>query len=232
MSLLSVWSLFTVGLPLCMYLIFGTGQSYSRIDVGHGNVAATVLVAMAQYGTIVATSMTGASIAVEKTQGWLRTIYLTPLGVNRYISARCVASLFVTMVSIALVYLAALFTDARMEPLVIVQTFLLVTATALLSASLGLLVGLVVRGEEAYSVLGGGTAILGFLSGIFIPLDQMAKPLQVIAQFTPFWGANRLVTCPIYGWEHLEAKSLINVAVWLVLLLLGIRLASRRSTRR
>jgi len=41
---------FAILLPIGMYFMFGTGQSYSDIWTVNGNVAATVLVSMTLYG--------------------------------------------------------------------------------------------------------------------------------------------------------------------------------------
>lgn len=47
---------FTAGMPLFMYLVFGASRSYGAGTAGHGNLAAHVMISMALYGAISATS--------------------------------------------------------------------------------------------------------------------------------------------------------------------------------
>lgn len=231
--MLSPWTLvFTLGIPVFMYLIFGVGQEYSLIEMPRGNVAAMVLVSMSQYAAVMITSMITAGIAIERVQGWTRTMALTPLGIRNYVAVKVVMSLVMTVVSIVFIYAIGFFTDAKMDAVVWVQTFILIVVLSVIPAMLGLLVGVVIRGEEAYGVLGGGTALLAFLSGMFVPLEQLSEFFQKVAEFTPLWGINRLALTAFFGWEELQWKFLFNVFGWLVIFAVGTWFFSRRSTGR
>ena len=75
---------FTVAFPVLMFFIVG----YQALDVpltrtpvaaGGVSVAAYIMVSMAMYGAMMSATQTGASVAVERAQGWTRQLRLTPL---------------------------------------------------------------------------------------------------------------------------------------------------------
>ena len=66
---------FTVGLPAFMYLVFGLGSDDA---VGSGNVSTYVMISMAAYGAVSATTGTAGS-ATEMVMGWGRQLSLTPI---------------------------------------------------------------------------------------------------------------------------------------------------------
>ena len=67
---------FIVGLPTFMYLVFGLG---SDEPVGSGNVAMYVMISMAAYGAVTATTGVAGSAAMEQVMGWGRQLGLTPM---------------------------------------------------------------------------------------------------------------------------------------------------------
>ena len=67
---------FVVGLPTFMYLVFGLG---SEDPVGSGNVAMYVMISMAAYGAVTATTSVAGSAATEQVMGWGRQLGLTPM---------------------------------------------------------------------------------------------------------------------------------------------------------
>ena len=67
---------FTVGLPAFMFFVFGLG---SDEPVGSANVAMYVMVSMAAYGAVTATTAVAGAAATEQTMGWGRQLALTPM---------------------------------------------------------------------------------------------------------------------------------------------------------
>ena len=72
-------------LPAFFYLIFGARRSYSTEDAGNGNVAMLIMISMAAYGAVTATTGIGGEAAVERMQGWGRQLGLTPLRDSSYV---------------------------------------------------------------------------------------------------------------------------------------------------
>src|SRR5262245_24033811 len=60
----------SIALPIVFFLLFGTGQAYDNQRAGHGNVAAFVMISLALYGAVLATTFGGAMVSIERSQGW------------------------------------------------------------------------------------------------------------------------------------------------------------------
>ena len=70
---------FTAVLPAFFYMIFGATADYSDATIGNGNVVLYIVISMAAYGAVTATTGVGGRAAVERMQGWGRQLGLTPL---------------------------------------------------------------------------------------------------------------------------------------------------------
>jgi SAM-dependent methyltransferase len=60
--------IFTLVMPAVFYLIFGVSQNYADQDAGRGNVAAYIMISMAAYGAMIASTGGGAMVATERAQ--------------------------------------------------------------------------------------------------------------------------------------------------------------------
>ena len=219
---------FTVGLPVFFYLIFGADQPYSEESAGNGNVAMSIMVAMAAYGAVSATVGIGGRAALEKRQGWGRQLGLTPLRDSAYVAVKSVLAVVFASVTVALVFLAGGLTTAAATPLAWMLSFGLLVVGAAVFALYGLCFGLAFGSEAALSAAGGSVVILGFLGNIFIPLSGT---LLAVAKWTPLYGYAALARFPISEGTILVGGSgetvveplwipLANVAGWLVVLAL------------
>ncbi|MDO5049203.1 MAG: ABC transporter permease [Actinomycetaceae bacterium] len=226
------WNLvFTIGLPVMIYLIFGTIEMAEQ-PLEHGNVAAAVLVSMAQYATVMAISMLTAEIAIESSKGWTRTMALTPLGVRAYMFAKVLISVIVGIIVLILIFTIGHATGSQMDFPTWVTTFGLIVILSVVPALLGLVVAAMVGGEQAYGVLGGSVALLGFLSGMFVPLDQLNEFFQTFAKFTPLWGMNQIALGPLTGWTEFDHLAIVNVLAWVAIMAAGAAALSKRFTNR
>src|ERR1700728_5383516 len=98
--------LFTVGLPVVLYLIFSkAGKTVYGI-----NFAAYYMVAMATFGAFAGT-LNGNAIRIseERKVGWIRQLRLTPLPASAYVVAKILASMVTTVPSIVIVFLLGHF---------------------------------------------------------------------------------------------------------------------------
>lgn len=93
-------------LPGFFYLIFGAAQSFGSEDAGNGNVTMYVMISMAAYGAVMATSGIGGMAAVERMQGWGRQLGLTPLRDSGFVLMKAVVA--VAAIPIALIYAVAI----------------------------------------------------------------------------------------------------------------------------
>ena len=71
--------IFTLLLPAAFFLLFGSNAGYRTERVGGGNVTGYLMVSMAVYGAMIATTSGGAMVSIERAAGWSRQLRLTPL---------------------------------------------------------------------------------------------------------------------------------------------------------
>ncbi len=104
---------FIIGLPVVIYLVFGSGATHSEEMVGRGNIQFYVMVSMAVYGASVATTSISGMAAVELVQGWGRQLALTPMAPPAYVATKVLIALTVAAGAVAAVLVAGLLTDAQ-----------------------------------------------------------------------------------------------------------------------
>src|SRR6202035_3680872 len=99
--------LFTVGLPVILYLIIGKQATSTAYGV---DFAAYYMVAMATLGAF-AGALNGNSIRIaeERKVGWIRQLRLTPLPASAYVIAKILTSMAISIPSIAIVLLLGRF---------------------------------------------------------------------------------------------------------------------------
>lgn len=214
---------FTAVLPAFFYVIFGASPDYGDEPVRDGNVAMWVMIAMAGYGAVTATTGIGSSAAVERMQGWSRQLALTPLTDSGYVRVKAATSITIAAVPIALVYTIGAVTGAAAPMAAWVISAAVLLAGATMFALYGLSFGLAFRSEAAASAAGGSLVILSFLGNIFVPLTGWQLTL---AKFSPLYGYVSLARRALTGGNAIDGdgglvpvplwQPLTNVVVWTV----------------
>jgi ABC-2 type transport system permease protein len=102
--------IFTVLMPVVFFLIFGLNADYASQNAGHGNVSAFILISMALYGAILATTTGGAMVSIERGEGWSRQLRLTPLAPLAYVAVKMLTALVLGGLSVVSVYVVGLVT--------------------------------------------------------------------------------------------------------------------------
>ena len=152
---------FTIVMPLGMYLLFGTMSDFSSIDVGHGNVSATIMVNMSVYSAAIAATSVAASAAVEQAGGWGRQIALTPGGMRRYVLTKLVTALTVATAPVVLIFITGALTGALIEtPGRWLAAFALCLLAAIPFSCFGLAAGLWFPAEGATGVASASVSVL------------------------------------------------------------------------
>jgi ABC-2 type transport system permease protein len=224
--------IFTVLMPVVFFLIFGLNADYASENAGHGNVSAFILISMALYGAILATTTGGAMVSIERAEGWSRQLRLTPLVPLAYVTVKMLTALVLGGMSVLSVYVVGLATGRPSMPVSLwVVTALAVWLGSLLFAAFGLFMGYLLPTENVMQILSFALMIFAFGGGLFIPLSQFAPVLQTMASFTPLYGLNALVHAPLTG-ETVTAGTVANVVVWLVVFVGGAVWRFRRDTAR
>ena len=221
---------FTLVLPAALLLSFG-GQKGWDDKAGSGNVAAYILVSMALYGAALTAAAGGSMVALERSMGWSRQLRLTPLNPVAYILMKAIVALVMGALAIAAVNLAGtLQGKAEMPTQVWVESAIVTLFCTLTFAALGVFIGYVVPGENAMQILGPGLALLSFLGGVFIPLDQYGDVVRHIAYWTPMYGVAEVARAPLT--HELPWYALVNAIGWCALFVAGAAWRMSKDTAR
>ncbi len=204
---------FTAGLPAFLYIIFGASPDYGDEPIRDGNVAMWIMIAMAGYGAVTATTGIGGMAAVERMQGWGRQLGLTPLTDAGYVKVKAATSLTIAAIPICLVYALGALTGAEAPLSVWITSALILIVGATTFALYGLSFGMAFRSEAAVSAAGGSLVILSFLGNIFVPVSGWQLTL---AKFTPLYGYVSLARRPLTGGATIDTSTdgLIPVPLW------------------
>lgn len=228
---------FTVLFPILMFFMIGyplRTEPLTDTPIADGglSVAAYIMVSMAMYGAMMSATQTGASVAVERAQGWSRQLRLTPLNPVVNIIIKMIAGMAFGLLAVVATFIVGGFSGISLTP---VEWIVTGAASWLLAGavftSLGLMVGYLMPGENAPQVTSLAIVLLAFLGGLFYPIDSMPDILQTIAHYTPVYGISQLARAPLTG-NSFDIWWLVNAVVWLVLFAAGTVWAFRRDTKR
>jgi ABC-2 type transport system permease protein len=224
--------IFAVISPVIFFLAFGLNSAYANERAGHGNVSAFVMISMALYGAVLATTSGGAMVSIERAAGWSRQLRLTPLSPAAYITIKMLTALVLGLISVVAVYAVGIITHKPSMPvdLWIISGFC-VWIGSLIFTAFGLFLGYLLPTENVMQFLGIGIAILAFAGGLFTPLSQFPRLFRTIAQFTPLYGLNQLVHAPLLG-GSVHVAWVANAVIWLILLASGAVWRFRKDTAR
>ena len=226
---------FIAVLPGFFYVIFGAATSFSEEGAGNGNVAMYVMISMAAYGAVTATTGIGGMAAVERMQGWGRQLGLTPLRDGSYVAMKAAVALMIATIPVTLIYVLGLLTKAEGTATAWALSALLVLVGAGVFAIYGLAVGLAFRSEAAVSAASGLLVIMAFLGNIFIPLSGT---LLTIAKFTPLYGYVALARYPLTEGVQPDGSheplwiAVVNVTVWAAIFGVAATVLVRRGRER
>jgi ABC-2 type transport system permease protein len=222
---------FTFVMPPVFYLIFGAGQNYSNDDSGNGNVAAFVMISMAIYGAMLATTSGGAMVAIERAAGWSRQLRLTPLAPTAYIAVKLITAMVLGLVPVVVVFTLGRIHGAQMDAHLWFECAAIAWVGSIVFAAFGLFMGYLLPSENVMQILGPVLALLAFAGGLFIPLSQMDHTFRDIARITPMYGLNELVHAPLTG-DPLQLGWLVKLLAWLAIFGIGAAWRFRRDTAR
>jgi ABC-2 type transport system permease protein len=222
-------------LPLIFFLAFGLNKNYDKQPAGpgaHGNVSAFVMISLALYGAVLATTFGGAMVSMERAQGWSRQLRLTPLSSVAYIAMKILTALTLGACSVAGVYIVG---DLSHKPSMSVGLWIATGASvwvgSLLFAAFGLFLGYLLPAENVMQLIGLILALLSFAGGLFIPVSQFAQAVQDVAKWTPLYGLNQLVHTPLLG-NGVDWTWPVNVVAWLIIFAGGAAWRMSRDTGR
>lgn len=187
--LLSSWKflVITVGFPVLFYMLFLRNRPAGEVIAHTVPWRTYLMVSMCSFGALVAAlTAGGARLSAERSSGWARQLRVTPIPAWSYVTTKVTASMLVVLPVVVLVDLVGLgFGGVHLSPGRWVSLTLLVWATALPFAVLGVLIGFLAHAETAFPIVTGLLFVLGYFGGLFNPVAGMPHALQVMAHLLP-----------------------------------------------
>lgn len=207
--------LFAVAFPVLMFLlqanVFASGQV---------NIAGVIMVNMMAFGTFSAAMTSGAKLAIERSTGWQRQLRLTPLSGAGYLGGKAVSAMLVALPSLLVVPLiGVLFQGVHLDAAGWLRLVFGVWLGAIPLVLLGLLLGQFGTPESMQPLNMIVMMGMGFLGGLWIPIDGMPSWMADLAQVTPTYWLIQLVR-PVVT-DHLTVSlpaALGVLAAWTAVL--------------
>jgi ABC-2 type transport system permease protein len=221
---------FSLGFPLVLYYLIAL-PNRDESSLGGTGLSAPLyfMVGLAAFGAMNSVLSVGARIAGERTVGWNRQLRLTPLSTRTYFRVKVLTAYATAVLTIALLFVAGATLGVRLDAAHWLEMSGLMLVGLVPFAALGIVMGHLLTTESIGPAMGGTTALLALLGGVWFPITS--GTLHEIAEGLPSywlvqashvglgeagWGAT--------GWAVVAAWSIAGAAV--------ARRAYRRDTRR
>ncbi|MEU7752876.1 ABC transporter permease [Micromonospora sp. NPDC049171] len=221
---------FTLIMPGVFFLIFGLPQGGQSLDNGRP-VTAYVMISLAVYAAMVATTSAGGAVATERALGWSRQLRLTPLRPTAYVATKLVTAMTLGLLAVVVEFLVGAAAGVRIPAYVWLLSGLAAWLGSLVFAAFGLFIGYLVPAENVMQFIGPILAVLAMFGGLFVPVEVLPEVLQEVAKFTPVYGMGVLARAPLTG-EGVSVAAVANLVVWALLFGVGAARLFRRDTAR
>lgn len=233
---------FVIAFPLAMYLVFGRLNA-SAGDYGphaHGNVSASVMLAMASFSACLGATSASAAAAVEQSAGWGRQMAVTSRGLHGYLVVKTGTAVGTAALPVTVVLTAGALTDSSMEGWAWAASPLICLIGVLPFVLWGLAAGMWLPSSASIGIATSLVSLFAFIGNTFMPLNHT---LLTISRFTPMYGATALARWPLgEGWVYVPDRQggvqdplwmpLANLVAWTLIFGLLVIGARRRATRR
>jgi ABC-2 type transport system permease protein len=202
----------TVGFPVVFYLLFLNNHPAGRIIYDTVSWRTYLMVSMCSFGAMVAAlNASSTRLTTERSNGWSRQLRVTPLPAWSYVTTKVSVSMLVVLPVVVLVEVVGVaFGGVRLSAAAWFGLTVLMWATALPFAVLGVLIGFLASAETIYPVIMGLMFVLGYFGGLFVPVSHMPAALRTVAQVFPSFQHASL------GFDLLGGRALAPEH-WLVL---------------
>ena len=233
---------FVIAFPLAMYLVFGRLNA-SAGDYGphaHGNVSASVMLAMASFSACLGATSASAAAAVEQSAGWGRQMAVTSRGLRGYLVVKTGTAVGTAALPVTVVLTAGALTDSSMEGWAWAASPLICLIGVLPFVLWGLAAGMWLPSSASIGIATSLVSLFAFIGNTFMPLNHT---LLTISRFTPMYGATALARWPLgEGWVYVPDRQggvqdplwmpLANLVAWTLIFGLLVIGARRRVTGR
>ena len=233
---------FVIAFPLAMYLVFGrlNASAGNYGPHAHGNVSASVMLAMASFSACLGATSASAAAAVEQSAGWGRQMAVTSRGLRGYLVVKTGTAVGTAALPVVVVLTAGALTDSQMEGWVWAASPLICLIGVLPFVLWGLAAGMWLPSSASIGIATSLVSLFAFIGNAFMPLN---RTLLTISRFTPMYGSTALARWPLgEGWTYVPDRQagvqdplwmpLANLVAWTLIFGLLVIGARRRATRR
>ncbi len=163
----------SLGFPVVLYFLIAAPNRHEQ-SLGGSGISAPLyfMVGLAAFGTMNAVLAGGARIAVERSVGWNRQLRLTPLSTRTYFRTKVFTGYVMAASTIALLYISGAVLGVRLPAGEWIRMTELLLVGLIPFAALGILLGHLLTPDSIGPALGGTTALLSFLGGVWFPIGS------------------------------------------------------------
>ncbi|WIY01990.1 ABC transporter permease [Amycolatopsis mongoliensis] len=180
--------IFVIAFPVLMFLL--QASVFTKADApDHAAVAAVIMINMMTFGTFAAANTSGGRLALERALGWQRQLRLTPLTGTGYLAGKGLSGMLVGLPALILVPLLAVTVEGvHVDAAGWIRIFAGVWLGTVPLVLLGLLIGQFGTPETMQPISMIVTLGMGFLGGLWIPIEGMPSWMHDLAQIMPtYW---------------------------------------------
>jgi len=180
--------LFAFGFPLVLYVLIAAPNRHVH-DLNGSGLSAPLyfMVGLLAFGTMTAMLSSGARIAAERAVGWNRQLRITPLSPRTYFRTKVLTGYAMSFGTIGLLYAAGVALGVRLAADDWLKMTWLILVGLIPFAALGIFIGHVVTPESIGPVIGGSTALLAFLGGVWFPLGSHGVLVNIGRALPSYW---------------------------------------------
>ena len=210
---------FVIIFPVLMFLLQANVFVKSS-DPTHAQFAAVVMLNMMTFGAFAAANTSGGRLALERALGWQRQLRLTPLTGFGYLGGKAVSGMLVGLPALILVPLLAVTVEGvHLDAAGWVRIFAGVFLGTLPLVLLGLLIGQFGTPDSMQPISMVVTLGMGFLGGMWIPLETMPTWMHDVAQILPTYWVLQVVRPAVTTDMVVPLPNAVGVlAAWTVVL--------------
>lgn len=210
---------FVVAFPVLMFLL--QANVFIKADAPeHAQFAAVIMINMMTFGTFAAANTSGGRLALERALGWQRQLRLTPLTGTGYLAGKGLSGMLVGLPALILVPLLAVTVEGvHLDAAGWVRIFAGVWLGTLPLVLLGLLIGQFGTPETMQPISMIVTLGMGFLGGLWIPLEGMPAWMHDVAQIMPTYWVLQVARPAVTSDMVVSLPTAVGVlAAWTVVL--------------
>ena len=221
---------FSIGFPLVLYFVIAGPNRNEQDFLGSGISAPLYyMIGLTAFGTMNTVLSTGTRIAGERAAGWNRQLRLTPLSTRAYFRTKVLVAYLLALITIAILYISGISLGVHLTAGEWVRMTGLVLVGLVPFVALGVLMGHLLTTDSIGPAMGGTTALLALLGGVWFPISS--GTMHDIAESLPsYWLVQAShVAVGGGGWG---SRGWLTVAAWAVLLAALAARAYQRDTKR